>query len=59
MTEKWEYKLYAGGKIQMVIINGDQQFEKDLNQFGLEGWEAISYFYEKAGKWVLFKRRLP
>lgn len=63
MTEKWEYKVHQGAPYQVGLrglwVKGDSKIEKEINQFGLEGWEAVGIHIQTKGNWILFKRRLP
>ena len=41
-TEQWEYRVQAVGS----IFGGanDEQVEATLNEWGLEGWEAVNVY---------------
>jgi len=64
--DKWEYKTlsfetkgFFGGKLQT------EEVDKQLNTYGIQGWEAVSCFdtNQDYGSsryvFVLLKRRLP
>lgn len=62
--EQWEYKTikyktggFLGGKVDA------EQFEHELNQYGIEGWELVSCFDTNLSQGqsrdviIVFKRR--
>ena len=52
-----EYQVYDKFEYKVVnLSNHYSTFEKQLNQFGLEGWELINY--DENTRKSIFKRKL-
>ena len=55
-TKQWEYRVQSIGS---VLGTKDEQVETLLNEWGLEGWEAIHVFTPaQSGKVTIVAKRL-